>query len=238
MKNIAIIPARGGSKRIPRKNIRPFMGKPIMAYSIEAALKSNLFDVVMVSTDDEEIADIAMQYGAAVPFMRSKSSSNDSATLSDVLKEVIRAFNNRGAYYDNMCCILATAPLISSDDIQRGYDKLLGNDSISVLYPIVQFSYPVQRCIQLGQDGRIAMKWPEYQNARSQDLEKLYHDSGTFYWYRIKPWLAGDVKRYGVVIDEHSVQDIDTEEDWLLAELKYQYLNGNKADGIIQSRRG
>lgn len=237
MKNIAIIPARGGSKRIPRKNIKPFMGKPIMAYSIEAALKSNLFDVVMVSTDDEEIADIARQYGAEVPFMRSKSTSNDSATLSDVLKEVISAFKNRGAYYDNMCCILATAPLISSVDIQRGYDKLLDNDSISVLYPIVQFSYPVQRCIKLGQDGEIAMKWPEYQNARSQDLEKLYHDSGTFYWYKIKPWLAGNVKRSGVVIDEHYVQDIDTEEDWLLAELKYQYLNGNKTDGIIQGGR-
>lgn len=224
MKNIAIIPARGGSKRIPYKNIKLFMGKPIIAYSIEAALKTGLFDEIMVSTDDEEIASVAKHYGANVPFMRSRDTANDYAILSDVLREVVEMYAQRGEVFDNMCCILATAPLVTSELLTSAYDKLLSSDSFSTVYPIVEFSYPVQRCLQMGEDGEVSMKWDEYAVARSQDLEPLYHDSGMFYWHKTERWRAGKIKKTAIVVDELSVQDIDTETDWILAELKYSIL--------------
>lgn len=225
MNNIAIIPARGGSKRIPKKNIKNFLGKPIIAYSIEAALNSECFDEVMVSTDNQEIADVARSYGAKVPFMRSENTANDYATLADVVREVVEKYELKGMTFENACCLLATAPLVSSEDIKKGYSMLNKNKDITILYPVVQFSYPIQRCLQLSEDGEISMKWPEYRNSRSQDLEKLYHDTGTFYWYRVKPWMAGSIKRYAIVMEERYVQDIDTEEDWLLAELKYRFMH-------------
>ena len=141
--NLAIIPARGGSKRIPRKNVRPFMGKPIMAYSIEVALKSGLFDEVMVSTDDEEIIGIARQYGARVPFVRTETTANDHATLADVIREVMERYEEEGKVFDNVCCILATAPLISPEDIRSSYDRLVSSDFVTV-YPVVAFSYPIK----------------------------------------------------------------------------------------------
>ena len=238
MKNIAIIPARGGSKRIPRKNIKFFNGKPIIAYSIETAIKTGLFDEVMVSTDDEEIATIARQYGASVPFYRSENTANDYATLADVLKEVMNTYLERGEQFDNMCCILATAPLITSELIEQSFYKLQNSDEFSTVYPIIPFSYPIQRCLQMDEEGCISMKWPEYLTSRSQDLETLYHDSGTFYWHRVGMWMRGEIKRAAVVMDELHVQDIDTEIDWKLAELKYGLLNEKQEEDFFSSRRG
>ncbi|MFA7116512.1 MAG: pseudaminic acid cytidylyltransferase [Bacteroidales bacterium] len=228
MRNLAIIPARGGSKRIPHKNIKFFMGKPIVAYSIETAINSGLFDKVMVSTDDDEIAEVAKKYGADVPFLRSKETANDYATLNDVIKEVINTYKEQGIEYDNVCCILATAPLITPDLLNFGYDKLLSSNLYSTVYPIVAFSYPIQRCLQINAEGTMSMKWPEYSRSRSQDLEKLYHDTGTFYWHKVKLWMSGNIKKTAIILNDLQVQDIDTEVDWKLAELKYSLLNDNK----------
>lgn len=227
MKNICIIPARGGSKRIPRKNIKPFMGRPIIAYSIEAALQSGLFEEVMVSTDDEEIVMVARQYGARVPFLRLKDTASDYATIADVIHEVLDCYGQAGKTYDNVCCVLATAPLISSDLLISVYNKLLSTDFVTV-YPVVAFSYPILRALRMDQTGYMTMRWPEYAKTRSQDLEPMYHDSGTFYWHKIIPWRAGIQKRGCIVVDELTVQDIDTESDWKLAEMKYKLLHDEK----------
>jgi len=223
MKNLCIIPARGGSKRIPRKNIKPFHGKPIIAYSIEAALKTCLFDEVMVSTDDEEIAEVAKQYGAKVPFMRSAETANDFAVTADVLKEVVGKYQSLGQEFDNFCCVYATAPLISPSDIQSAF-QLLQQSNFTTVYPVVEFSYPIWRCLDMVEDGSMKRHWPEYENSRSQDLPKEYHDTGTFYWYKTKEWLAGNIIVGGIIVDETSIQDIDTETDWKLAEMKYKLL--------------
>ena len=226
MKNLAIIPARGGSKRIPRKNVKPFLGKPMLAYSIEAALSTGLFDEVMVSTDDEEIAEVARQYGAKVPFMRTPATANDYATLADVMKEVLTEYKNRGQEFDNSCLILATCPMLQSQDISSAYNRLTLSD-FTMVYPVVLFSYPIWRCLDLAEDGSMRRHWPEFENSRSQDLPKQYHDTGTFYWYKNAEWLAGNVKIGGIEVDETTIQDIDTETDWKLAEMKYKLLFGN-----------
>lgn len=224
MKNLCIIPARGGSKRIPRKNVKPFMGKPIIAYSIENALQTGLFDEVMVSTDDPEIAEVARQYGAAVPFLRSPETANDYATLADVIREVVNTYKSQGRSFDNVCCILATCPLVKTAYISEAYKKLVDSDFISV-YPVVQFSYPILRSLNMDEKGVLSMNWPEYARTRSQDLAPAYHDSGTFYWHKIKPWMEGKRKGGGIIISEDLVQDIDTNEDWRMAEMKYQLIN-------------
>lgn len=226
MKNLAIIPARGGSKRIPRKNVKPFLGKPMLAYSIEAALSTGLFDEVMVSTDDKEIAEVARQYGAKVPFMRTPATANDYATLADVMKEVLTEYKNRGQEFDNSCLILATCPMLQSQDISSAYNRLTSSD-FTMVYPVVLFSYPIWRCLDLAEDGSMRRHWPEFENSRSQDLPKQYHDTGTFYWYKNAEWLAGNVKIGGIEVDETTIQDIDTETDWKLAEMKYKLLFGN-----------
>lgn len=223
MKILCIIPARGGSKRIPRKNVKPFLGKPMLAYSIETAKKTGLFDEIMVSTDDEEIAEVARQYGAKVPFMRSAETANDFATTADVLREVISKYKDHGIEYDNFCCFYATAPLVQSKDVVAAYERLQQSD-FTCVYPVVQFSYPIWRCLDLAEDGTMKRHWQEYENSRSQDLPKEYHDSGTFYWYKTKEWMSGDIKIGGIVVDEISVQDIDNETDWKLAEMKYKLL--------------
>lgn len=225
MKNLCIIPARGGSKRIPRKNVKPFLGKPMLAYSIEAALKCGLFDEVMVSTDDEEIADVARQYGAKVPFMRSAETASDFATTADVLKEVINNYKKQGMEFDNFCCFYATAPLVQSKDVVAAYERLQQSD-FTCVYPVVQFSYPIWRCLDLAEDGTMTRHWPEYEFSRSQDLPKEYHDTGTFYWYKTNEWLAGNIKIGGIEVSETTIQDIDTETDWKLAEMKYKLLYG------------
>lgn len=224
MKNLAIIPARGGSKRIPRKNVKPFLGKPMLAYPIEAALATGLFDEVMVSTDDEEIAEVARLYGAKVPFMRSAETSNDFATLNDVLREVLNKYEEQGKMFENMCCILATSPMLKSEDISNGFSTLI-NSEFSTIVPIVEFSYPILRSFKMSDENAIDYNWPEYAKSRSQDLPKAYHDSGTFYWNKIDRWLKGDIKRGGIVVSEETVQDIDTEQDWKIAEIKYKLLN-------------
>lgn len=223
MKNLCIIPARGGSKRIPRKNVKAFLGKPMMAYSIETAQKSRLFDEIMVSTDDEEIAEVARQYGAKVPFMRSAETASDYATTADVLKEVISKYQEMGKEFDNFCCFYATAPLVQSKDVVSAYERLINSD-FACVYPVVQFSYPIWRCLDLNEDGTMKRHWPEYENSRSQDLPKEYHDTGTFYWYKTKDWISGKIKYGGIEVSEITIQDIDTETDWKLAELKYQLL--------------
>ena len=228
MKNLCIIPARGGSKRILRKNIKEFLGKPIIAYSIEAATKSGLFDEIMVSTDDSEIAEIAKQYGASVPFMRSAQTANDFATTRDVLDEVLAEYKKNGKSFDTMCCFYATAPLISAQDVTDAYNRLM-QSNFNCVYPVVQFSYPIWRCLDVAADGSMKRHWPEYENSRSQDLPKEYHDTGTFYWYKLKNNAILSGKSGAVIVSEECMQDIDTETDWKLAELKFQLLNGLKA---------
>lgn len=228
MKNLCIIPARGGSKRIPRKNIKEFLGKPIIAYSIEAALKSGLFDEVMVSTDDEQIAAIAKQYGASVPFMRSAETANDFATTRDVLDEVVAEYRKTGQVFDAVCCIYATAPLITPNDISEAY-KLFNESNYACVYPVVEFSYPIWRCLDIAEDGSMKRHWPKFERSRSQDLPKEYHDTGTFYWHKIVDAKIIDGTIGAVIMSEERVQDIDTETDWKLAELKYQLLSDRKA---------
>ena len=226
MKCLAIIPARGGSKRIPHKNIKPFLGRPIIAYSIEAALGTGLFEEVMVSTDDVEIAEIARQEGASVPFLRSTENANDYATLADVLVEVVNAY--RGYEFDLICCLLPTAPLISSEDVRSAYDQLVMSTFDSIC-PVVAFSYPILRSLSIDEKGNLNMNWPEYRFSRSQDLRPAYHDSGTFYWIKTSSLLK-DKKLLSengtaIVLDEFRVQDIDTDTDWALAEMKYKLLH-------------
>lgn len=226
MKKIAIIPARGGSKRIPRKNIKPFMGKPILAYSIEAALQSGLFDEVMVSTDDAEIAEIAKQYGAKVPFMRSAETSNDYAGTDDVLLEVLDRYKAEGKEFDVLCCIYSTAPFVTPQRLIEAYEKL-GSD-VDYVFTCVAYSYPTQRSLHIV-DGKISMVHPEYASARSQDLETTYHDAGQFYFAKISPYMQEKTlwgkNTVGLILPELEVQDLDTPTDWALAEMKYQMLH-------------
>ncbi|MCH5337497.1 MAG: pseudaminic acid cytidylyltransferase [Acetatifactor sp.] len=226
MNQLAVITARGGSKRIPRKNIKDFCGKPIMAYSIEAALKSGVFDTVMVSTDDREIAEIAEKYGAAVPFFRSEKTSNDFAVTSQVLAEVLEEYESRGQCFDRMCCIYPTAPFITAERLRTAMELLEEKQADSVL-PVVRFSFPPQRGVVL-EDGFLRFKWPEHRNTRSQDLESFYHDVGQFYCVNVESFREQQVlvmeKTVPLILSELEIQDIDTEEDWKLAELKYQML--------------
>lgn len=227
MKKLAIITARGGSKRIPRKNIKPFLGKPIIAYSIEAALKSGLFDEVMVSTDDQEIAEIARTYGAKVPFFRSEATSNDYATTVDVLLEVLETYEKRGEAFDVACCLYPTAPFITADRLREGLSLLEGSDC-DVVLPVVAFSYPPKRGLVI-RDGRLIFEYPEYLNTRSQDIETSYHDVGQFYIFRVPNFRKNRSLMLGNVlplqIPETEVQDIDNETDWQLAEMKFRLLH-------------
>lgn len=229
MSNLAIIPARGGSKRIPRKNIKEFLGKPIIAYSIEAALKSNLFDEIMVSTDDPEIAEIAKNYGAKVPFLRSSENSDDFATLANVLIEVINQHKEIGKSFENSCCILPTAPLTSASRIKEAFTKLV-NEELESVVPVVEFSYPILRALEFDDTNKLKMIWPKYLKNRSQDLKPAYHDSGSFYWVKSNALLEQNTLfcRNGsaIVLPETGAQDIDNDTDWKLAELKYKLLNG------------
>ncbi len=228
MSKIAIIPARGGSKRIPKKNIKNFLGKPIIAYSIETALKSNLFDEVMVSTDSEEIAKIAKTYGAKVPFFRSKKNADDFASTVDVLLEVLNYYEQLNIKPEYACCIYPTAPFLTSQILIKGFD-LLEKNNFDTVFPVVKFGFPIQRAIQVNTETKkMAMFQPQYINSRSQDLETAYHDVGQFYWFKSKRLLEQKklwTENTGVVvISETEAQDIDTLEDWHLAEIKYKLL--------------
>lgn len=224
--NIAIITARGGSKRIPHKNIKEFCGKPIIEYSIEAAKQAGIFDTVMVSTDDNKIAEIAKNAGAEVPFMRSAETSNDYATTTDVLMEVLEKYKERGIRYENACCIYPTAPFVTGNKLRQAMDMLVNEKKDSVI-PVVPFSFPPLRGMVIN-DGKLEYKWQEYAMKRSQDLEEIYHDCGQFYVFRVEPFekekkLVTD-NTAGMIISELEVQDIDNETDWELAEMKYRLL--------------
>lgn len=224
---VAIITARGGSKRIPRKNIRPFRGQPILGWPLKAALQSGLFDEVMVSTDDPEIADIARSLGASVPFMRSARTSNDTATTSAVLSEVLQSYAGIGRHFDLACCLYATAPFVTTDLLRSSHDALLQSD-FDVIMPVTAFSYPIWRSLSRDDGGRIELNWPENLNKRSQDLPKSYHDVGQFYWFHTEAFLRNGVlmgsNTGSIVLSESQVQDIDTEDDWAMAELKHERL--------------
>jgi N-acylneuraminate cytidylyltransferase len=227
MKKIAIIPARGGSKRIPKKNIRDFLGKPIIAYSIEAAIKSEIFDEVMVSTDSNEIADIAKKYGANVPFLRSEKSADDYSPLIDVIKEVIDNYKEKGSVFDYACMILPTAPFVNEEKLIKANEILLEKDVDSV-FTVTEYSFPIQRSLKI-ENGYLKMRWPENMNTRSQDLEKTYHDAGQFYFFQAEELYKQNKlymeKSKSIILNNLEVQDIDTETDWKLAEVKYKVLN-------------
>lgn len=230
MRKIAIITARGGSKRIPRKNIREFCGKPILAYSIEAAIESGLFDTVMVSTDDGEIADIARRYGAEVPFYRSESTASDYATTNDVLLEVLAEYEKRGEQYELGCCIYPTAPFVTAEKLRDAVERLKSSGA-DTLIPVVAFSYPPQRAM-IVKEGRLVFEHPQYLDSRSQDLEPHYHDVGQFYLFyteafkRNRKLMTGDILPY--VVSELEVQDIDNLTDWEIAEIKYRFMRGQR----------
>ena len=226
---VAIITARGGSKRIPRKNIKDFLGRPIIEYSIKAALEAGIFDEVMVSTDDEEIAEIAKNAGAKVPFMRSKDTANDFATTADVIAEVLQQYKTNDVEFDYVCCIYPTAPFVTAKCLKEAMEILMNGNSDSVV-PVVKFGFPPQRGVII-QDGRVSFKWPEFAFARSQDLESMYHDCGQFYCLNIESFekqkclVMANTMPY--IREEKEVQDIDTMEDWYLAEIKYRMLYGD-----------
>jgi N-acylneuraminate cytidylyltransferase len=227
-RKIAIITARGGSKRIPRKNIKDFCGKPIICYSIEAALTAGIFDEVMVSTDDEEIAEVAKKAGASVPFMRSEATSNDYATTDDVLKEVVEEYEKRGQHFDILVCIYPTAPFITAGKLKKAVELQEEKDADEVL-PVVAYSFPPQRA-HIIRDGCLQYQYPENEKKRSQDLETIYHDCGQFDVIKIENILQEDLtkKTIPLIMSELEVQDIDNEVDWKLAEIKYQMMIGKE----------
>lgn len=228
MNFLAIIPARGGSKRIPRKNIRPFAGQPIINYSIEVAKELSLFDEIMVSTEDGEIAELAREAGAVVPFLRSRKNADDFSTITDVVKEVLETYRRHAIHFDVVCCILPTAPFITPRRLMEGFEKLQASNFDAVI-PVQRFQYPIQRALQVdGITGRVSMVHPENLRVRSQDLPYRYHDCGQFYWARVASFEkegtffapnAGYIE-----LSAWEVQDIDEEEDWILAEHKFETL--------------
>lgn len=226
MSSIAIITARGGSKRIPKKNIRDFCGKPIIAYSIEAALSSGIFDEVMVSTDSEEIADIARQYGASVPFLRSEATSNDFATTSDVLQEVLENYEKQGRSFEFFACIYPTAPFLTSVKIEEAF-RILNESGADSLKAVVRYAFPPQRALVI-REGRLTYQYPEFAKARSQDLEPVYHDCGQLYFCRTDAFrvfhslTTSNTVPY--IMPEEEVQDIDNESDWIIAEAKFRVM--------------
>jgi N-acylneuraminate cytidylyltransferase len=226
MNNLAIIPARGGSKRIPKKNIKSFLGSPIISYSIKAAIDSDLFDEVMVSTDDEDIAKIAKDHGASVPFLRSFDNANDFASTIDVIIEVINSYKIIGKNFNSICCIYPCAPFITQSILKESYHAMLLND-FDVVLPIVKYSNPIQRAFMINNE-RIEMYNSRYINTRSQDLQSFYFDAGQFYWFNPDKILKTNklfTDNTGYVeLDELNVQDIDNEIDWKIAELKFSLL--------------
>lgn len=224
MNSVCIITARGGSKRIPRKNVREFCGKPMLAYSIEAAVASAIFDVVMVSTDDDEIADVAREYGAEVPFMRSEATSNDFATTADVLCEVLSEYDKRGTKFDTMCCLYPTAPFVQVSELKEASGMI--EAGASSVIPVTSFDFPPLRGFRVAEDGSLEYAFPEYAQTRSQDLPEMVHDCGRFYFAKVASFLESGSfitdKTKSLRIPSRLVQDIDTPEDWEMAEQKYR----------------
>ena len=224
---IAVIPARGGSKRIPRKNIKLFCGKPMIAWSIEAALNSECFEQVIVSTDDEEIASIARNYGADVPFVRPKNLADDQTGTNPVIAHAIEWLNSQGLNPDLICCIYATAPFICLSDIQAGLD-LIVEKNCDYVFSVTSFAFPIQRALKFEDDGKVGMFYPSNFHTRSQDLEESFHDAGQFYWGKTQVWLEGKpvflANSLPIRLPRYRVQDIDTFEDWQRAEKMMEVL--------------
>lgn len=228
MENVlAVIPARGGSKRIPKKNIKSFLGKPIIYYSIDAALKSNLFDEVMVSTDDEEVIEVSKKLGASVPFLRSPETASSNSPVKDVITEVLKQYTEKGKQFDYICCILPAAPLITVKNLTTTFELLKGKN-IDAVVPVVRYGYPIQRAFKI-EKGLLQMISPANMYVNSQDLSSSYHDAGQFYWLKVESFLKQEkifmVNCLPFEIPESEVQDIDEVDDWKLAELKYSLLN-------------
>jgi len=228
--NVAIIPARGGSKRIPRKNIKDFCGKPMIAWSIEAALQSGCFERVIVSTDDEEIAEVALRFGAEVPFMRPEELSGDFVATIPVIKHAIQWLEANKIIPDWVCCIYATAPFISANALKSGLTLIQQQDA-DYVFSVTSYAFPIQRAIKLQQNDTVQMFSPEHFSTRSQDLDEAYHDAGQFYWGARTAWLEEKTifssESYPVILPRHLVQDIDTQEDWIRAELMFKAIEKN-----------
>lgn len=220
--NIAIIPARGGSKRIPRKNIKDFGGRPMMAWPIEAARQSECFDRILVSTDDAEIASVAKQYGAEVPFMRPVELADDHTGTIPVIAHAVDWLQAQGETPDGVCCIYATAPFVTAEALQQGYRALHEQPDADYAFAVTSYAFPIQRALRMTANGRVEMFQPDHFNTRSQDLEEAWHDAGQFYWGRAQAWQAGRAlfgqHSVPVPMPRHRVQDIDTPEDWQRAE--------------------
>ena len=228
--NLAIIPARGGSKRIPRKNIKAFHGKPLIAYSIETAIQSQLFDKVIVSTDDEEIANVAKEYGAEVPFIRPKELADDFTGTTDVTNHALQWLKNKGELFDYVCTIYATAPLLQSKYLKEGFKKLQNSDATNA-FSATSMPFPIQRTFKITSNGRCEMFWPENIDKRSQDLEEAYQDAGQFYWTKSNE--KSNEIMFGkdsipIILPRYLVQDIDTLEDWQRAEIIYEIIKEQK----------
>jgi pseudaminic acid cytidylyltransferase len=229
---IAVIPARGGSKRIPRKNLLPFAGKPMIAHSIQSAIGSKCFDDILVSTDDAEISELSKSLGANVPFVRPSHLADDYATTTQVISHAVEWLTADRGVPEAVCCIYATAPFIDSVDIAKGIE-LLVEGRWDFVFSAVPFSYPIHRGFQLDVDRRVEMVFPQYFNTRSQDLPQVWHDAGQFYWGTANAWLSGKPLFSNtstvVPLPEWKVQDIDTLDDWVHAELRYRLLQERKS---------
>lgn len=233
MSNVAIIPARGGSKRIPRKNIKEFCGKPMIAWSIEAALISGCFHKIIVSTDDLEIAETARELGASVPFMRPQELSDDQTGTLPVIRHAVEWLNQHDIPVDYACCIYATAPFVSAEDLRAGLN-IIKQEHCSYAFSVTSYPFPIQRAIRVTSQGRIAMFQPEHFNTRSQDLEEAWHDAGQFYWGTSEAWRQEQplfsAFSAPVKLPRHRVQDIDTPEDWVRAEWLFRAMQAERAD--------
>lgn len=227
--NLAIIPARGGSKRIPRKNIRSFCGKPMIVWSIEAALKSDCFDKVVVSTDDQEMAEVAIAHGAEVPFLRPKELADDYAGTMPVIRHAIEQVGGSPSF---VCCLYATAPFVTQQSLQLAYAQLQHSNA-DYAFSVASFAFPIQRALKMTPDKRVEMFFPEHGQTRSQDLEHAYHDAGQFYWGRTEAWLSEksvfSLGSIPIVLPRHQVQDIDSEEDWQRAEWLFKAMQAEGA---------
>jgi pseudaminic acid cytidylyltransferase len=229
--NICVIPARGGSKRIPRKNIKSFCGQPMIAYSIVSALESKIFDHIIVSTDDDEIAEVSLKYGASVPFIRPENLSDDYTTTTDVIAHALSWVQKNIGNVKFVCALYATAPFTTSKDLISAYEEISKNKDCHVVFPIVEFDFPIQRAIKLTDDGSVKMFQPKHLLTRSQDLEKAYHDAGQFYWMKSEfigsnTPIFSDIART-IKIPHYRVQDIDTNDDWIRAEFIFKAMNAS-----------
>lgn len=222
---VAVIPARGGSKRIPRKNIRMFCGKPMITWSIEAARRAGCFDHIICSTDDDEIAGIAERAGAVVPFRRPSSLADDFSGTTAVIGHAVRAISDLGLVPELVCCVYPTAPFVRPDDLLEGLARIEAED-LDFVFPVTPYDFPVQRCVRRDDQGRISMLYPEHFRTRSQDLEVLFHDAGQFYWGRSQAWLEERIifssRSASIVLPGARVRDIDTEDDWAIAEAMFR----------------